>query len=76
MAVGRMKGTAQKRLSGHGLYMLEIVSSTLSTEFSFFKKSSQVFGEAERSLDLKKEVWIEILNAFSALSPHVKLDLN
>lgn len=79
-----MQGTAQRRFSGHDarstepalLYMLEILSSTLSTGFSFFKKSSQVFGEAERSLDLKREVWIEILNAFNALSPHVKHDLN
>lgn len=40
------------------------------------KSHSKVFGEAERSLDLKEEVWIEILNAFNTLSPHVKHDLN
>lgn len=40
------------------------------------KSHSKVFGEAERSLDLKEEVWIEILNAFNTLSPPVKHDLN
>lgn len=40
------------------------------------KSHSKIFGEAERSLDLKEQVWIEILNAFNVLSPHVKHDLN
>lgn len=40
------------------------------------KSHSKIFGEAERSLDLKEQVWIEILNAFNILSPHVKHDLN
>lgn len=81
-----MQGTAWRRFSGHDAHSAEPVGSTcwrlyqalypLSGFHFFFKKSSQVFGEAERSLDLKKEVWIEILNAFNALSPHVKPDLN
>lgn len=40
------------------------------------KSHSEVFGEAEKSLDLKEEVWIEIPTAFNTLSPHVKHDLN